>query len=100
MYGPGFGPGGPSYPAFVPGPGGPGFGPGGPGFGPGFKGGFGKNGWYFNFGFKPERPKPIVEKVCQPTYKTIQAWQPHFGWVWQTVYAGQVCQLVPIHRNW
>ena len=80
-----------------------------------FGGGFGGNGIYFNFGFqqpppvKKFHPKPAVQKVCSPRYKTITVWDPHYGWVYQTVYAGQKCDIVkvypnyqayPVYRNW
>ena len=67
----------------------------------GYSFGFGDNGWFFKFGQMHPRPKPVVfEKVCSPTYKTVQVWRPYQGWVWQTVYNGQVCNYVPVHKNW
>ncbi len=58
-------------------------------------------GWQLRFGdFKPfpEKPlKPIVQKVCGPTFKQVQVWNPYKGWVWQKVYAGQGCRLEKIY---
>jgi len=63
---------------------------------PGYSFGFGNDGLYFNFGVQPKHAKPKLQKICTPTYTTKKVWRPHYGWVWQTVYAGQECKLVPV----
>lgn len=58
-------------------------------------------GWQLRFGdFKPfprKQFKPVVQKVCGPTFETVQVWKPHQGWVWQKVYTGQSCRLEKIY---
>ena len=60
----------------------------------------GGNGWYLGWGhpfaYKPY--KPPVRQVCEPIYKTINVWDPYYGWVWKTVYAGKSCSWQPISR--
>jgi hypothetical protein len=50
------------------------------------------NNYYFSIRPRPYYPvQPTVQQVCKPIYKTVQIWKPYYGWVWQTVYAGQRC---------
>lgn len=73
------------------------------GYGSGYVGG---NGWYLGWGHqkpwvKPHHYfKPPMRKVCQPVYKKIKVYHRYYGWVWQTVYAGQTCGWKPAYRHW
>ena len=63
----------------------------------------GSSGWSFGWGFPAYRllpPPPPTHKVCKPVYKTVSVWQPYYGWVWKTVYAGEKCWVEPIYRAW
>jgi hypothetical protein len=66
-----------------------------------FGGWIGGPGWQLRFGdFKPMPRKtfaPALQKVCGPTYKTVQVWRPGAGWVWQSVYSGQSCRMEKIY---
>lgn len=97
-YGPGYPDSGYVHPN---GPADPGYGPGtadgyvglgghsGRGFGGGYRGGKDR---YFLYGYNPQR------QICKPAYKSVQVWNPWYGWTWQTVYAGQSCASPP--RAW
>jgi len=63
-------------------------------------GGYGNHGWFFNFGYRPVAPRPVVQKVCAPTYRTVEVWRPHFGWVWQTVSTGVTCHYAPSYPSY
>lgn len=69
--------------------------------GSGFGGWVGGPGWQVRFGdFRRVPPKafpPAVQKVCGPTYQTMQVWKPGRGWVWDTVYSGQTCRMEKIY---
>ena len=55
------------------------------------------------WGYRPYAPVPPPlppKKVCQPVYKTVTVWQPWYGWVQKTVYAGQECWIQPSYRGW
>ncbi len=66
-----------------------------------FEGGIGGPGWQLRFGdFRtfPQKPyKPVVQKVCGPSFKQVQVWKPGRGWVWDKVYTGQACRLEKIY---
>jgi hypothetical protein len=59
---------------------------GGHGFGGGRGGGKDR---FFLYGYKPHR------QICKPAYKSVQVWNPWYGWTWQMVYAGQSCSWAP-----